>query len=158
MLINWLLRLPAQSQVGNRCHLAPQKQRELHDSVVLGDVQCCVYLKNIEGATVINDMSQLPSLEEAPEEYDNSSHYSSWLNTDTKCTLEPVFPSEKRTFDVSIDSDATVLHTDTLQCLLEPMRMFVAPNEHLFAPKIKHDWKGVTLHSCVNLQVGYVDK
>jgi hypothetical protein len=115
-----------------------------------------VYLKNLEvNALTVRDKFSLPSLE-GKKEANQEVHWSNWLNDKRFVSLSPAFPMNGvHDFDISLDIDATALHTETLLALKQTLRLYCAPNYDKFSNKIKHKFKGKTLSNCINMEIGF---
>jgi hypothetical protein len=99
---------------------------------------------------VVHDKSDLPDLNDP-----NSSDAFDWLRTRSYCAVAAAFPSSgAAAYQARIDLDATTLLTDTLKVVKAPIRMHVTPQENLYAEKIKHTWRGESLSSKINIEIG----
>ncbi len=82
-------------------------------------------------------------------------HWGDWINESILYSLEPSYPAiERENFNVTVDTDATIIHTDTLKVLNQGFMLSAVPKFDGKVPKIKHSYQGVTLHKVVHIELG----
>lgn len=118
-----------------------------------------VYSKNLAfEATVVKDKFSLPplvpNLADLKDE-DGFLHWYEWLCSDKYYSLNPAFPvNGPSEYEVTFDADATCIHSPTLVVLKQTLQLHCAPNYDKYSRKIKHKYKDIPLHSCVNVEIG----
>jgi hypothetical protein len=139
--------------VNGQAQLSIDKREALSFAVSAGAEPRSIWTKNLESGpvVVVKDKSDLPDLNDA-----TNAEAIDWLHATTHCTVAAAFPTAGHAaYQALVDVDATTLLTDTLSVIKAPIRMHVTPHENLYADKIKHTWRGESLNSKINFELGY---
>lgn len=141
-------------------------KRELVSRLAQGVEKRTVYTCELERAVVANSKSVFPvigALQQSvqqvplPGQVHAPIHWTEWINSRTLYSLEPTpADMDPASYQLSLDADATIVHTDTLKVLNQSINLNLTPQFSTWAMKIKHEYKGVTLHNVVNVQIGYL--
>lgn len=122
-----------------------------------------MYTSVLEDVVIVNSKSVFPAIGAIGRNDAASSllkkhkqlHWTKWINSDIVYSLEEKPANfDASLFRVALDADATVLHTDTLKVLNQGLNINLTPQYSSWAMKIKHEYKGVTLHNVVNVEIG----
>lgn len=143
--------------------LPKEKKDNLIDRLERGLEKRGVYTADIEGAIIVSSPTVFPRIGAIDPERKGSLlgdckqiHWTEWINSQILYSLEPKYPNiDSSAFLVSLDVDATIIHTNTLKVLNQAFNVHVSPKFNSWATKIKHVYKGITLHNVVNIELGY---